>query len=170
MREANTIPGFLEVARAGDMVYVKGHGQCLASLCASLCDFAGEMIEEGFDHFVFDLSDVTSLDSTFMGTLIGLHALAAEHLEDPGESPITVVNVSPHCLKQMQLVGLTNLLCFLSGKIQFPSFETTILEDREVSESERIRLIREAHERLVEVDSRNEDMFGALLSALRRES
>jgi len=170
MREANTIPGYLEVARAGDMVYVKGHGQCLASMCVSLCDFSGEMIEEGFNRFVFDLEDVTSLDSTFMGTLIGLHALADEHIDETEECAITVVNVTSHCMKQMRLVGLNNLLCFLPGKIEFPSFETTVLEDREVSESERIKLIKEAHERLVEVDSRNEDMFGALLSALRREA
>jgi anti-anti-sigma factor len=163
MPQARGSHGYLEIARAGDTIFVRGHGQCEAALCHPLRELVGEL-DEGTHRMVFDLAHVTGMDSTFMGVLLGFQRLLVEQ----GGRGVTLANATPHCTRQMTVLGLTRFIEVVPGAVEFPRLETTILGDEEVSDEERIRLVKEAHERLVEVDEQNEARFGALLSALDR--
>jgi anti-anti-sigma factor len=165
MRDAKSPTGHLAIARAGDIVYLEAHGHCEAPLGPSLKRIAEQLQLEGLQRFVVDLQRVETMDSTFMGVLLGIHL----HQVEAGGDGVVIANPSDHCRKLMGVLGITRIVEILPDAVDFPELVTTPLEHEEVSDSERIQLIQEAHQRLVAADQRNVQKFGALLAALEGE-
>jgi len=157
--------GHLKVARSGDTVYVRACGYCSASVCPAFRSYAEEMMKDGYRQFALDLTECEGMDSTFMGVLLGIHM----YLVGVQGGAVTVANASPHCIRLLEVIGLARILEVTDEPIEFPEFELATLRQEDVDPTEKAFLIRQAHEHLVDVDRRNEERFGALLAALRRE-
>ena len=119
-------------------------------------------------HYVFDLERCTSMDSTFMGVLASI-ALRQKRLH--GSRP-TVSNASPHVREQLDILGLKYILDLrehVSDEATGPggasAFES--VPAPEMSKVDRIVLMIEAHERLIDVDGQNEIKFEGVLQSLR---
>lgn len=65
-----------------------------------------EKIEGGCKHIFIDLSECTSMDSTFMGIVTGL-SIRMRGLE---REPVTLTNVSPHNMRLLETLGLDKFL------------------------------------------------------------
>jgi anti-anti-sigma regulatory factor len=168
-------PSGFDVARAGDVVYVRVNGLGNMSNAPILKVFSEKMIEEGFRRFIFDLDACRGIDSTFMGTLLDIATTAREGDRpkktltdsDPGEPGVLLVNVDDHCRKQLSSVGLDAFLPIAADRAKLPKgLELRGLETKDVPPQERLKLILKAHQELVAIDQRNEAKFGAFLKDL----
>lgn len=163
-----------EVARAGDVVYVRVSGLGNMGNSPVLKAFADKMLEEGFRRFIVDLGACRGIDSTFMGTLLDVATTAREGARpgsrsgsDDGEAGVLLVNVDDHCRKQLASVGLDAFLPIAADRARLPDgLELRSLETKDVPPQERLKLILKAHQELVAIDQRNEAKFGAFLKDL----
>lgn len=168
-------PSGFEVARAGDVVYVRVLGMGNMANAPILKAFSEKMIEEGYRRFIFDLEHCRGIDSTFMGTMLDIATSAREGNRpkktlsdsDPGEPGVLLVNIDDHCRKQLSSVGLDAFLPMAADRAKLPSgLELRALEVKDVPPQERLKLILKAHQELVAIDQRNEAKFGAFLKDL----
>lgn len=120
-------------------------------------------------RYVFDLERCDSMDSTFMGVVasIGLHQRRLTGTKS------TVVNVRPHVKELLDLLGLKFLLAIREfepdGAARAPQVHDARFADvpaPDISRLDRIILMIEAHERLIDVDSQNEVKFRDVLETL----
>jgi hypothetical protein len=122
------------------------------------------MLVEGYEKFIIDLRDCSTMDSTFMGTLVEIASLAP-----PMAESLMIINAQEHCEGLLEGLGLDNVLCIKRGETEMPGVETEPLPEFAVTQTERMRLIRRAHENLVRIDRRNEEKFGPFLHRLIKE-
>lgn len=119
-------------------------------------------------QFVFDLERCDSMDSTFMGVVasIGLHQKRLRGTHS------TVLNVSPHVRELLDLLGLKFLLHIRDaesdgkGRPPIPEAKFSEVPSPEISKLDRIVMMIEAHERLIDVDNQNEIKFRSVLDTL----
>jgi anti-sigma B factor antagonist len=67
---ANTVSGLL-VAVANHAAVVKVNGRANFSMSISFKQLIGELNQRGVDHFILDLTECITMDSTFLGVLAG---------------------------------------------------------------------------------------------------
>lgn len=125
--------------------------------------------EDACPQFVFDLERCTTMDSTFMGTLA---SMAMRQKKRRGTYPVAV-NTSPHVKQQLDLIGLKYLLEIRELDDSSPDnvdvgTRFSAVAPAEISKLERIVMMIEAHERLLDVDEANEVRFRNLIESLKR--
>jgi anti-anti-sigma factor len=119
-------------------------------------------------NFVFDLERCDSMDSTFMGVVasIGLHQRRIRGTKS------TVLNVSPHVRDLLDMLGLKFLLeirdAEADGKSRpaVPEARFSDVVPPETTKLDRIIMMIEAHERLIDVSDQNEVKFKSVLETL----
>jgi anti-anti-sigma factor len=117
--------------------------------------------------YVIDLDQCTTMDSTFMGTLarIGLH-----QRRERGTS-VVLTNIKEHVRYLLNTLGLHYILDLRPdrGKVaeSVASEDFTPAAAPEMSHLDRIVMMIEAHERLIDVDGENEIKFESVLKSLR---
>jgi len=183
----------MAAARGSDLVVIRVIGLGNMLQAPALQEFAEEQIRLGFKRFVFDLERCRSLDSTFMGVMVGIHlALIVEPSQDlealdPADAArelraqlksaatgtnkgqiagaVSAVNATAEVAQLMNMLGVDRFVK-MRGSCELNQLETTILPEKSLAPEERHQLILAAHENLVEIDKRNEAKFGPLLKAL----
>ena len=159
-----TQSGFYEVATGERAVYVRVHGLASMVNCLCLRVFIEQMLEAGRNFVVVDLADCTGMDSTFMGVLAG-----AATYEQNGKTPgIAAVNVSEPLLRLLKNVGLTELIFVEPEPFETPALEFVRLEEQR-GEKERLACVHAAHEHLMKMNDRNEEIFRPFVAALELE-
>ncbi len=161
-----TPPGSLEVARSASSVYIKVKGLGIASIGLDLWDFTEEMARSGYHTFIIDLASCQSFDSTFMGVLVGI---ADGPAKEKGGG-ILVVHPTEHHKKLLSEVGLTKLISIRAEDADLPpDLELVPLDPLPRTSTERVEKIREAHQKLCNLDERNRAKFGLFLDLLAKE-
>ncbi len=118
--------------------------------------------------YVFDLERCDSMDSTFMGVVasIGLHQRRLKGAKS------TVLNVSPHVRELLDMLGLKFLLEIRDAEADAksrpaaPEVRFSDVASPEITKLDRIIMMIEAHERLIDVSSQNEVKFKTVLETL----
>lgn len=120
-------------------------------------------------QYILDLDKCTTMDSTFMGVVA---SIGLRQQRTVGTKTI-VVNTCPHVKEQLDLLGLKYILDMrdISSsqgmEVVKPSDSFAQIQAPEVSKVDRIVLMIEAHERLIDVDNQNEVKFRGVLQSLR---
>lgn len=153
------------VARLGDAVLFRVVGLGNMKISPAVAGLAEQAIAGGIYKFAFELSRVPGTDSTFMGTLV---ALALTVKERSPNGWVCVVNASEKVLQALENLGAARFLRFKTV-LPLDEIEMERLDIASYSKAQRLEIIRKAHERLVEIDRRNVDRFGAFLDNLKRE-
>ena len=156
--------GHYEVGLCRSAAYVRVLG--LATMYNAECvrDFLEGELERGCREVVFDLAACTGMDSTFLGVLAGVATYdAADRMPKT-----TVINASADNEGLIDGVGLTELIDVCAGRVPPPDTHLEPLYER-TREEDRLELIRDAHEKLVAIDGRNEEAFGAFLRAMEAQ-
>ncbi|MGE0706409.1 MAG: STAS domain-containing protein [Planctomycetota bacterium] len=156
-----------EVARSEDAVYVRVQGLGSMKTAPTLEAFVDAQVEEGARQLVLDLGECSGVDSTFMGTLLGVSNRLREL--GPGAG-VALINVDAHARKQLSSVGVDAFVKLVDGETELPGrLKLTELPTRAVSDKERLKLMVRAHKDLVAADERNKAKFGAFLEAIIAE-
>ncbi|RME79404.1 MAG: anti-sigma factor antagonist [Planctomycetota bacterium] len=131
----------------------------------SLRSFAEQAFLDGFRQFIIDLKDCTGMDSTFMGTLLGIQLLKKESI-----SPLVVlVNVSQENYKLLEGLGLSKVLKIEKKPMEPPQMELIEVQEEKLSQREWLQNIYEAHKNLVELHPENKKKFGNFVKTLFKE-
>ncbi|MCX7704351.1 MAG: STAS domain-containing protein [Planctomycetota bacterium] len=156
---------FFKVASAGETVYIKVHGYALAVCCPTFRAFVEKMTEEGRRTFIVDLGACKMMDSSFMGTLLGIM-----ECEEGIQRKLIIINADERNYNLLQGVGLTRVLTILKTDVGVPkNLVLHKLRVKRVSKDKLREAVEEAHRRLVEVDESNRKRFEPLRKALLKE-
>ena len=99
-----------------------------------------------------------------MGVLAG-----AATYEQNGKTPgLAAVNVCEPLLRLLKNVGLTELIFVEPEPFETPALEFVRLEEQR-GEKERLACVRAAHEHLMKINERNEEIFRPFVAALELE-
>lgn len=161
---AQTPVGYYEVAIGGRALYLRVHGLASMNNCLCVRNFIEEAFQGGRTFLVVDLTDCTGMDSTFMGVLAG-----AATFEQKGEPvSVAVVNANEECLREIEGVGLQELIMVEPKSFEVPALEFVRL-DEQPDEARRLAMIHAAHKKLVSLSDKNENLFGPIVAVLEED-
>lgn len=154
---------FLKVARAGDAVLIQVHGLGNMYLAPTLQAFIESEMNSGFASFVVDLQDCQGLDSTFMGTFIGLSMMVKKKF-----GWFCLVNVSEENRRLLKMLGIIHLVSIHDGAFPVADGEMNTLYPT-TDPYVRQKQIHGAHRFLMDADHANVERFGPFIEALEEE-
>lgn len=159
--------GYVEVAKVSGAVYAKVVGLGNFNNAGPLREYMEAALNNGIRGVVIDLAQCTGLDSTFMGTLIGLRDYEVSGDQKPC---VTVVNATPITLRAMTSLGLPKMLHVKTDPVDPPATQLERLREGWQDRRGRTKLVYEAHKHLVKNDKENEARFAPFLAALVKEA
>lgn len=147
-----------------ERVWISMQGEAIWHNSVVLRDFVHELQAEGVRFFFIDLESCRLMDSTFMGTLIGL----SSQMTSESRGALVIVQASVNCRRQLSLYGLDALLLAPEAEIPSLSEEDKMLFLARAMPKEEMRsAILAAHEALVASSEENRLRFRDALDFLR---
>lgn len=165
--QMSSTPDPIQFARLADgIIVIRVNGKGTHVVSPSLCYvFDTTRDQTPPPRYIIDLDNCTTMDSTFMGTLasIGLFQRRAT-----GTSVI-VINIQDHVRHLLNTLGLKYVLDMRKDHVEMRQAESqmTAAPQPALTTVQRICMMLEAHERLVDIDSENEVKFEGVLKSLR---
>lgn len=158
-------PTVYRVAILGERVYVRVDGLGSMKNAQTLRSFGDKMVQEGFQSFLLDLEGCTGMDSTFMGTIMGL-ALATAGGAAPG---VVILNAAPSLISSLDTLGVSKFVR-INPDIELPQdLDLRDLGRHDLPPRERMIMIQQMHRHLLECQEANRERFGRFLEALERD-
>ncbi len=157
------------------VVWVRVVGKGSFQNSPALREFAGCMVERGANRFVVDLDDCTSLDSTFMGTLVGIVGLFDEDDEEAG---LEVINANPRCAQLLRSLGLDHVFSIDTEGASWPEVRKAIaaalpqtkpLDQVDLDKGDNTQHLLDAHQNLSAADTANVPRFRDVIEFLEKE-
>lgn len=148
-------------------VCVRVQGRATHLHAAPFQTFAKEMVSSGHLAFEIDLGPCTSMDSTFLGVLVGL----SMSLEKNGQHKPILFRATQSTCELFKTLGVERFF-ELNGPgylMTGAATEFDRLESAACNSSEWATTVINAHQLLVEVDDRNGPRFQDLLDYLKRD-
>lgn len=149
-------------------VYLKPIGFATQRNSLAVPDFVHAMFRAGCNCVAFDLSECKGVDSTFLGVIA---EAATASPRRPGKT-VVILNAGQALIRQLRRTGLLPLICVHAGQAEPPQgIELRPLDVFTVpkSESQRLQSVKRLHEKLVQLNERNERLFGPFLEMLEEE-
>jgi anti-anti-sigma factor len=152
------------VARHGHVIYVRAVGLANMKNAPVLDAFLGAEVTEQVHTVCIDLSACTGMDSTFMGLLVG-----SQQRIRPNGGKLVIVNPAEGNLKLLQMLGVADVLPVLEG-CELPVLEfVTLGGGANLSQVQRMELVKRAHQNLIALNDANKAKFAAFLQALEAD-
>lgn len=156
-------PNRLAVSRADEAVLVQVFGLGNMFLAPTLQAFIESEITAGFRNFVIDLKNCNGMDSTFMGTFIGLSTTVKKNF-----GWFCLVNVSEENARLLKMLGVIHMVSIHTGEFPVPEGPTTHLYAT-TDPYARLKQIQSAHKLLINADPANEERFGPFIRAMEAD-
>ncbi len=134
--------------------------------CAPLRSFFEECLVVGRRNYVVDFQECSSMDSTFLGILVGL-AMKLRKFEDDGR--LTLINLKDRNLETVRNLGIHKIADVNPDDLSSDERELNDLESNEGRESVGSETICQAHKTLMELNERNSKMFCDVVNFLERQ-
>lgn len=153
----------LAVSRVEEAVVIQVFGLGSMFLAPTLQSFVESELNAGFQNFVVDLRHCRGMDSTFMGTFIGLSTLVRRRF-----GWFCLVNVSEENLRLLRMLGILHMVSIHGGEFPVEEGQSTVLyptNDPYVRQKQ----IHNAHRLLMDADPANVARFGPFIKALEAE-
>lgn len=150
---------------AGGIVVIRVNGKGTHLICPSLTYvFESTRAMSPPPRYVVDLDNCTTMDSTFMGTLASIGLFQRQ----TSGSSVIVINIQDHVRHLLNTLGLKYILDMRKDHVDMVAQdELESAPAPQLSHMQRILMMLEAHERLVDVDTENEVKFEGVLKSLR---
>ncbi len=154
----------ISIARFDQDIWIRITGRGNFKCSVAFKQLIIEMITKGYYHYIIDLRECGQLDSTFMGTMIGI----AQRLRQYHQAWLRVVNVSPSNQETMENLGLDQFFLIqpLSLKEELPpDLNTSCFQESSISiplAEEKVKLqeaLVSAHQALVDLNKSNAEKF-----------
>jgi anti-anti-sigma factor len=166
----------ISVCCVTDQLHIRVVGRGTFQNGQPLRQFALAMIEKGATQCIVDLGACDGMDSTFLGVLAGIGLRLNQH---NGHRRMCVANVSQRNLELLQTLGLDRLFTIQPAG-QAPAYEAPAgavferLPDSDLTagrkpldKNDTANLMLEAHDNLIQADTRNLAKFKDLTTYLR---
>ena len=134
--------------------------------CAPLRSFFEECLVVGRRNYVVDFQECSSMDSTFLGILVGL-AMKLRKFKDDGR--LTLINLKDRNLETVRNLGIHKIADVNPDDLSSDERELNDLESNEGRESVGSETICQAHKTLMELNERNSKMFCDVVNFLERQ-
>jgi anti-sigma B factor antagonist len=154
-----------KVCARNDKVYVKIKDKASYINCAPLKSFLYEMFDEGNRLFVIDFQNCSSMDSTFLGILVGL-ALQLRKSHDGGD--LTLLNLIGRNLETVKNLGI-HKIATVSSEVVSNSDELEGLKVKLKSDKAHPELIYNAHRNLLDLNEKNSKIFKDVVNFLEQK-
>tara|TARA_E500000331_G_C17011419_1_gene606575 strand:- start:44 stop:547 length:504 start_codon:yes stop_codon:yes gene_type:complete len=133
--------------------------------CEPVRNFFEQRLHAGQKNFIVDFANCTSVDSTFLGILVGL-ALKLRKIEDPGK--LVLVNLLGRNLETVQNLGIHRIAEISEMKIETES-DLQMLDSTRGDNMASSKAIYDAHKMLMNLNSKNSRMFCDVVNFLEQE-
>ncbi len=154
---------YLKVTKADDAVLIQVYGLGNMFLAPTLQAFVESEIQSGFLNFVVDLSNCSGLDSTFMGTFMGLSLMIKKKY-----GWFCLVNVSEENRRLLKMLGIIHMVSINDTPFPVPEGDMAVLNPT-TDPYVRQKQIHGAHLFLMDADPANKERFGPFIKALEEE-
>jgi anti-sigma B factor antagonist len=134
--------------------------------CAPLRSFFEECMVVGRRNYVVDFQECSSMDSTFLGILVGL-AMKLRKFEDDGR--LALINLQGRNLETVQNLGIHKIADVNPDDLSSDDRDLDDLENNADLDSVGSETICQAHKTLMELNERNSKMFCDVVNFLERQ-
>lgn len=152
----------LRVSRAEDAVLIQVIGLGNMLLAPTLQALVESELRSGHRNFIVDLRDCCGMDSTFMGTFIGLSTLVKN-----AYGWFCLVHVSDENMRLLKMLGVLHMVNVHEGKLPLPEGTPTVLQPTS-DPYVRLKQIDSAHRNLVDANPENRKLFGPFIDEINR--
>ena len=156
-----------QVCATNEEVFVRIKEKASYLNCAPLRSFLYEMVEGGSKTFVIDFQNCSSMDSTFLGILVGL-ALKLKRDGDGDGGSLSLLNLVGRNLETVENLGIHKIALVSSECISGPND----LENLKVKTDEGNacpEVIYQAHKTLLELNQKNSRIFRDVVNYLEQK-
>jgi anti-anti-sigma factor len=156
------------------VVWIRVEGKGSFQNSPELKDYVACMVDRGAGHFVVDLENCPVMDSTFMGTLVGI----VSKLGDAEGAKLEVINANPRNIQLVQSLGLDQVFALdtdgstwsgLRRQISAKIGDGSPLDHVELDKQRNTEHVLEAHQNLTEADDSNVPRFRDVIEFLQKE-
>ena len=147
------------VALFNQTVCIKVNGRADFTSSLDLKKLMGELWQRGYDHFVFELRDCRTMDSTFLGLLsgIGLKFSGGKNVQ-PG-APLELLNPNPRIAETLENLGMVDLFAIKTCAERLTDGFEPLARAPGHTRVELTRTCLEAHETLMSIKPENVQKF-----------
>jgi anti-anti-sigma regulatory factor len=146
-----------------DPVVIRINGRADFLNSGPLREFFAMLVGQGRRRILVDFSNCTSVDSTFLGIVAGA-ALELADLEPSGEMQLS--SLSTRNLELVRNLGLARVAKVTEAAPQTAP-EEALSADR-MEREERVRMILDAHKKLIQCDEANAERFQDVITFMRK--
>jgi len=113
------------VAVVEQTVFIKIMGRADFTLSLDLKKLVKELVEKGYVHFIFELYDCVTMDSTFLGVLSGIGLQFSGGKSVANGASLELINPNPRIAETLENLGVMDLFTIRScPDLQGTQFET----------------------------------------------
>jgi len=157
-----------KVCSEGDYVFTKVTGRASYLNSAPLKEFLHRQVVAGGRRFAFDFGECSSMDSTFLGILVGV-ALELRKTEPAGS--MALLQLGERNFEVVRNLGIDRLVSVQAeaDEVTFGTNDVEVMEASGDSSQPDEQLIREAHLRLSELNEKNARLFQDVVGFLQKD-
>ena len=154
----NKIDAKLLVSVNAKTAFLKISGRASCACSEDFKTLLNELRERSVQRFVLDLTDCTTMDSTFLGVLAGQATVADEARNGSGKHQLELLNPNPRVADLIDNLGVIHLFQIVEGD----PIAQTGLDEVTLQSSSPLQLTKtclEAHQKLMELNPNNVPKF-----------
>jgi anti-anti-sigma regulatory factor len=155
----NQSPAKLMVAVFAQTVCIKVNGRADFTSSLDLKKLIGELWGRGYDHFVFELRDCRTMDSTFLGLLAGIGLKFSGGKSVQLGAPLELLNPNPRIAETLENLGVVGLFAIRPCPEPLTDRFEPLAHAPDNTQVELTRTCLEAHETLMSIKPENVQKF-----------
>lgn len=152
-------PTNLMVAVFDHSVCVKITGRADFASSLDLKKLIAELWEKKFNHFIFDLTDCQTMDSTFLGVLSGIGLKFSKGNRTQVGAPLELINPNPRIVETLENLGVADLFAVKTCAEPAADCYEPMASGASKSKLEVTRNCLEAHQTLMSIQPENIQKF-----------
>jgi anti-sigma B factor antagonist len=138
-------------------VCVQINGRADFTSSVDLKKLIDELWAHGYSHFIFDLCQCRTMDSTFLGMLSGISMEL--HAGQNGHQPLELFNLNPRLAETLDSLGVADLFKISETSAPLTDKYEPLAKSEGSTRLELARTCLEAHKTLMSVKPENEQKF-----------
>lgn len=156
-----------QISAFGENGYIKVIGPGNMNIAPVMKDICYAMISENKEMIIIDLKECLIVDSTFMGTLVNIN----ERFEIVGieKGKLLIMNLNEDIHRLFDMVGISSMLETVPDEIDVPDLDLKLIDAGDVDREEKLRVVVEAHEKLIQLNAGNKEKFEKFLGIVKGE-
>ena len=147
------------VAVFDQTVCIKINGRADFTSSLDLKKLISELWQRGYNHFVFELCDCLTMDSTFLGVLSGIGLKFSDGKSVQVGAPLELLNPNPRIAETLENLGVVDLFAIKNCVEPLTDGFQPLVQAPDNTQVELTRTCLEAHKTLMSIKPENVQKF-----------